>query len=144
MLNQNTTAHHPDCVKCRKRMARNPKVYGGVCIWIQDERKRDAARRRKFGVPITDPDAMLRDIDSHLAGYSTDMREELRQEIALAILNCAVIEGRLISTADDLTPAAIKAIARPLFKSQPNRFRDVSLDHQYGEDGQRLEDRLVG
>lgn len=51
------------------------------------------------GSRITDPDAMLRDIDSHLAGYSTEMREELRQEIALAVVSCTQIDGRIV-TAD--------------------------------------------
>jgi len=131
--NTTTTIHHPYCVKCRKRMARNPNVYGGVCRWLRDARKWN---------PI-DEDEMMRIVDSHLRGYSVEMREELRGEIVLAILSCAEVNGEIV-TIKKLTPAIVREIARPLFKMQPNRFRDISLDHQYGEDGQRLEDRLEG
>lgn len=138
MPDQNTTTyHHPWCVKCRKRMARNPNVYGGVCNWF-----RVAKKSRKPEIVI-DGEEMLRVIDSKLRGYSVEMREELRQEIVLAIMSMTQIKGETV-TLDNLTPAMVKEIARPIFKLQPNRFRDVSLDHQYGEDGQRLEERLVG
>lgn len=132
-----TTYHHPLCVKCRKRMARNPKVYGGVCNWLR--------KTKNYQTPevAIDGDEMLLVIDSKLRGYSVEMREELRQEIAVAIMSMRRVNGVTV-TLDELTPAIVKEIARPLFKMQPNRFRDVSLDHQHGEDGQRLEDRLVG
>lgn len=132
------TEHHPACLKCRKRMARFPETRNGVCVFLL--KVGTAARVLK---PLIDVDEMLRVIDSKLSGYSVEMREELRQEIALAIVGGSRIKGELVAI-ETLTPAMVKEIARPIFKLQPNRFRDVSLDHQYGDDGQRLEERLVG
>src|SRR5687768_17389478 len=105
MLDQNTTTvHHPWCVKCRKRMAKNPNVYGGVCTWLKVPKK-----RQKPEVKI-DGDEMLKVIDSNLRGYPVEMREELRQEIALAIMSMTQIGGVTV-TLDELTPAIVKEIA---------------------------------
>lgn len=82
-------------------------------------------------------------IDSKLTGYSVEMREELRGEIALVLLSHAKVNGERVTRAT-LTAATVREIAKPIYRTMPNRFREVSLDHCYDVDGTRLEERLAG
>lgn len=131
------------CLRCRRQMRRTGRgrsaVFNFHCrgcgMWIQSVQTRP--RIRLSG------DELLQAIDSKIRDYSIEVREELRSEIALAILSKAKIAGERV-TAATLTPATVRAIAKPIYKMLPNRFTEVSLDHQYDEDGQRLAERLVG
>ncbi len=127
---------HPQCIKCRWQMRRCGPTYkrrwecnlcGASCCPRQTAEKRGSFTG----------DALLLIIDSAIKGYSIDMREDLRQEIAVAILSQELNPATL-------TSATVKPFARSLFKLQSNRFRDVSLDHSYDEDGRTLAERLVG
>ena len=89
-------------------------------------------------------DDLLKVIDASIRGYSIDVREELRSEIALAVLSTASLQGTHITSATlNLNPMNVRRIAKTVYKTMPDRFRHVSLDHRYS-DGQRLEERLAG
>jgi hypothetical protein len=133
---------YPYCGQCHGKMRTHNK--GWYCHRC-DVIAKDDQQRARYAKPKQkeNNDDLITFIDSKLTNYSVEMREELRGEVAIALLTHANIGGQRV-TRDSLTPAAIRLIAKPIYRMQPNRFRDVSLDHQYGEDGQRLEDRLVG
>lgn len=135
----------PQCVKCRWQMKQcgnaakrrwECNLCGASCFKFQ-------TKDRRTQVAKIDGNDLIAFIDSKLTNYSVEMREELRGEIAIALLTQAQIGGLRLTRAS-LTPATIRLIAKPIYKMQPNRFRDISLDHTYGESGQRLEERLVG
>ena len=138
---------HPQCIKCRWQMKRTGAtakrqrwechLCGGSCRMVGAMREPKPRQIESGG------DNLIGFIDSKLTNYSVEMREELRGEIAIALLSHAKIGGIRLSR-ETLTSATIKQIAKPIYKMQPNRFRDISLDHTYGEGGQRLEERLVG
>lgn len=97
--------------------------------------------------PEIAPQELLRVIDTALRSVCipVDLREDMRSEVALAILIRSENTGQRITRASlNLTPSTIHAIVRPILRSQPNRFRFVSLEHRHGEDGRKLEERIAG
>lgn len=137
---------HAQCVACRWQMKHTgaAKARWECYLCGASCKVFGPMQERKPSPPKSDNGGdLIAFIDSKLTGYSVEMREELRGEIAIALLTHAKIGGLRLTRAS-LTAATVREIAKPIFKQQPNRFRDVSLDHQYGEDGQRLEERLVG
>lgn len=97
--------------------------------------------------PEIAPHELLSVIDTALcsARLPMDLREDMRSEVALAVLTRSESTGQRITRASlDLKPSTIRAIVRPILRSQPNRFKFVSLEHCYQEGGRRLEERLAG
>lgn len=78
-------------------------------------------------------------IDLNLNGYSVEMREELRGETALAVAERRKVAGQRLTIAT-ITRAVIRELATSIYKTQPNRFRDVSLEHCHDDDGYKLEE----
>ena len=124
-------------------------------LWSKEQRE---AYIRKVSKP--DPDLILSDshadtpditgeelltiIDENLRGYSPCIREDLRSEIALAILNKASItRTRITATNLNLTRLNIRQIAKSVYKIMPDKFRDVSLDYRHANSDHRVSDRIA-
>lgn len=140
-------SENPCCLKCRRTMRKGTtKRPAGARarIW----RCSPCGLTLNSDRPTRQRDPQGHDlqvlIEARIKDYSIEMREELRGEIAIMILSHRKLNGERV-TAQNLTPSIVREIARkfvrPLFM---DRFRHVSLEHRYGEDGQRLEERLVG
>lgn len=94
--------------------------------------------------PEISGDELLSIIDTSIRGYSVDVRDDLRSEIALAILSKSRDTDRRITTANiNLIPATVRRIAKTVYRTMPDKFRHVSFEHCYAN-GQRLEERLAG
>lgn len=136
---------NPCCVACKVAMRTTSTVARGLywacdrCgAWCRKEQIGGIVRERRLS-----GDLLLHLINSKIDRYSVDVREELRGEIMIAILSKRRINGQRVKPST-LSSATVSAIARPILRAQPNRFRFVSLDHARTEGGYRLEERLAG
>ena len=98
-------------------------------------------------MPPRRPDSgeqLLTLIDPLIRSYPPDIREELRGEIAIAVLGHATVGGIRI-TRKNLNALTVRRIAQPIIRQDRERFfKWISLDHCYDDNGRKLEERLAG
>lgn len=132
----------PFCVSCREPMkacgfsAKGARHY--ACRPCKASVVSFKSRRPKRRMSDEEASALLFSISSKIpASVPEELRGDVRQSIARDI-----IAGEL--ELSDLTPARLSAYIRAEFRAAGNRFKEISLESQIGEDGLRLEERLAG